>query len=262
MKRTVFITVQLFTLLFVAAAGPSAGQVTTSLERLEIAFWPEYDKPGVLVMLKGWLPADAHMPTYVPLPMPVGVTPSAVAKRDPSGQLLLAAYTVLDHRFFQEVRIAADTAEIRLEYYEPLTLEGDTRSYVFEWPGIIALGSVSYELQQPTGAQALRVDPSPHSQNVGFDGLTYFAADLGSTQSGDVLSIAFSYTKASPGLTVNTFQPTPSQDSTTPATLPTLEGSTVVVPPEAGSFPWLVVFPVVLIGALIVAWFLHSGPKQ
>ena len=260
MKRAARI-LSVLSLSLLALTTPSAGQLTTSLERLEIVLWPEYDRPELLVMLRGWIAEEIPVPTYVPLPMPAGVSPSAVAKRDPSGQLLLAAHTVLDFESRREVRIATESREVRLEYYAPLTRDGATRSYVFDWPGLVALGSVAYELQQPVGAESLRVEPSPRDSRVGFDGLTYHTAELGPRAVGEGLSIELSYSKQSNVLTHSVLQPTETPPPPAPTVAPPRTEETVVVPPEAGSFPWLIALPVVLIGGLILVWFLHSGPR-
>lgn len=253
------ILLPIFLLLILAVGDPSEAQVSSALDRLEIVLWPEYDQPALLVMLRAWLPTDAHLPTYVPLSIPAGVTPSAVAKRGEDGSLLLAAHTIIDHRFYQEVRIMADTREIRVEYYVPLSIEGPNRRHVFEWPGGLALGSVRYELQQPIGAVGMSVIPSADSQSTGFDGLTYLAADLGSRSQADTFTVQFTYAKSSPELTRTALQ----KVSPTVADLtqePPVEGfATAVQVPETARFPWLVVLPVVLLVGLILVWFLQSG---
>ena len=80
----------------VGMATPSTidAQSVATLERLEIVFWPEYDEPAVLVMLRGWLTADTPLPTVVPLPVPTEARLNAVAKRGPDGTLLLAAHVI------------------------------------------------------------------------------------------------------------------------------------------------------------------------
>jgi hypothetical protein len=248
----------IFCVLLLLSPASGHAQVTTSLERLEIVLWPEYDQPGVLVMLRGWLPADAHLPTYVPLPLPSGTVPTAVAKRNTAGRLLNAAHTVVDHGTLQEVRIAADTRDIRLEYYAPLTRAGTTTSYSFEWPAFISLDSIAWEIQQPVGASGMVTNPASDTTRTGFDGLTYFSGDLGSVGVGEGFTIDFRYSKTIPSLTITSLkqqdepvifqQPPPSQKE--------------AASDDAGSrgaFSWAVLIPVLLIAVLLVVWFMQSG---
>jgi hypothetical protein len=247
-------------LLALSMPTPSTAQLTSSVERLEVSIWPEYDRPEALVILKAWLPEEVPLPRYVALPMPIGATPNAVAKRDPNGQLLLAAHTIIDSDAGREVRIAADLREVRLEYYAPLVFDGDTRTYTFQWPGLLGFDSASWQIQQPVGAANLAVTPPPSLQETGFDGLTYLAGDIGPVAKGERFSIDLRYSKTSSQLTLAALQP-PATGVEALISEPTEppRSADVTVPPETGSFPWLIVLPVVLIAALIVVWFLQSG---
>jgi hypothetical protein len=246
-------------LLALAVPAPSLAQLTDSIDRLEISIWPEYDRPEALVILKAWLPQDASLPRYLALPLPADSTPHAVAKRDPGGELLLAAHTIIDGADGKQVRIAADMREVRLEYYAPISFDGDTRSYTFVWPGPVAFDVAVWELQQPVGATNVAVTPAPTAQASGFDGLTYFRGELGSRQVGERFTLDISYTKASSQLTLAALQPPPGVEALTTEPQPPPAPVDVAVPSDAGSFPWLIVLPIVLIAALIVVWFLQSG---
>lgn len=257
--------------LLLAIIGFSRAQAVPVLEHLDIVFWPEYDQPAVLVMLRAWLPADVPLPAYVPIPIPAGVTPSAVAKRDASGALLLAAHTVIDRRSYQEVRVMADTPEIRVEYYAPLTLSGADRSYLFSWPGGLTLDTVQYQVQLPVGATELSITPPAQQESTGFDGLSYFSADLGRKPAAEVFEIRFDYSKTSVGLTQSALQKgSPATTETVGRPSEPVEQAAESEPASGGydnsfqcretwDLPWLVVIPVVLIAALLVVWFRLSG---
>jgi hypothetical protein len=250
-------------LLLLAIAGAIATQAQTALERLEVVLWPEYDRPSVLVMLRGYLPMDAPLPTTVVLPIPATSTPHAVAKRDPAvGNLLMAAHTVEGDGPWSRVRIVADMLEVRLEYYTDLPATEAQRQILFEWPGGLEIGQLVYEIMQPVGADGLVVTP-PGLQRIGPDGLTYHVGDLGPIGAGEAFSIAVSYTKTSPLLTAEALKPPapapqmsqpPAQPST--STAPAAEGQA-----GAGANTALAVLVVILAAALVGTWVFFGSRK-
>ena len=77
-------------LLVVLLAGllkvPAQAQGGANLERLEIAIWPEYDRPSALVIYKARLDTSVDLPAVVRLPIPASVgAPHAVAAWSPDG---------------------------------------------------------------------------------------------------------------------------------------------------------------------------------
>lgn len=246
-------------LLLWLAAAAAAAQTATRLDRLEVAIWPEYDQPAALVMYRGWLPADEPLPTTVSLPMPSRVaSPSAVAKRAPGTQLLVAPFTLESDGDWNRVHLQTDMPEIRLEYYDDLALDQPERSLLFEWPGGLAIANASYEVMQPAGARDLAVAPSSTPAVVGADGLAYRREELGPVPAAGTFFIEIRYTKTTPGLTVTALQPTaPPAAPSGPAPVPEPAS-------DAGAAldsVWLVVVPIVLAGALAVLWVLLASRR-
>jgi hypothetical protein len=62
--------------LLVASVLGFAQQPPAVLERLEIALWPEYDDPRLLVIYRGELAQDPTGPLLFPLPRTARYTPS------------------------------------------------------------------------------------------------------------------------------------------------------------------------------------------
>ena len=254
----------LIAVLMLASIGAASARAQTGLQRLEVVLWPEYDRPALRVMLRGYLPMDAQLPTTVVLPIPATSTPHAGAKRDPTvGNLLMAAHTVETDGPWSRVRIVADMLEVRLEYYADLPATEAQRQILFEWPGGLQIGQLTYEIMQPVGADGLVVTP-PGLQRIGQDGLTYHIGDLGPISTTDTFSIAVSYNKTSPMLTAEALTPPtapapqmslpPTQPSTSPA--PAAESQ-----PEAGANTLLVVLVVVLAAALVGTWVFFGSRK-
>lgn len=246
------------TLIVLVSSGATA-QTEPRLARLEIEIWPEYDRPAVLVMLQGWLAADAALPANVRLPMPAQAgRPHAVAKRAADGGLLTADYTVDVKGDWAWVNMTTDVREFRLEYYVDLATTNPARRYVFEWPGGLDVGEVSYAVMKPTGAKDFSVEPPPSSQSVGSGGLTYHLGDLGPKARNDTFSIAIAYTKTAPTLTAVPLPPSaPPVGQMPPAG--SAPGGT---PSDSGGTKiWLLALMVVL-GAAIGGCWVFAATKR
>lgn len=238
------------------------------LERLEIAIWPEYDQPSVLVMLRGWLSPDTPLPTSVPLPIPTAAgAPSAVAKRFPGGDLLVAQYMLEPGEEVSTVYVSTDSPEIRLEYYVPLDLSNEKRHYHFKWPGGLAAGRVVFEVMQPIGATGFVVQPASSAPALANDGLIYQREDLGPAAVEQTFTIEVDYNKTSPMLTASSLAPTtqPPQPPGAQAPLPAQSsaGATTQAgpPPSEGISPWLVPGLIVIGVGLLLVFMALKGKK-
>ncbi len=244
-------TLVLISIVLVSSA--ATAQTEPRITRLEVGLWPEYDRPAVLVMLHGWLAADAALPATVHLPMPAQAgRPHAVAKRAPGGPLLMAQHTVDVEGNWARVNLVTDVREVRLEYYVVLPISDPNRRYVFEWPGGLDIKQVTYEVMRPTGVKDLSVKPPPTIQSVGNDGLTYYLGDLGPKARNDTFSIGMTYTKTTSTLTAVALRPPAPAVGQTPAPKPSGSG---------GANKWLVVLVVVLAAALAGTWIFKSSRK-
>lgn len=149
------------------------------IEHLEIAMWPEYDRPSVLVIYRFQLSPEGTLPMTVTLPIPAEAgEPHAVAWRDEAGRLLVADYTQEPAGDWVNVSIRMESRVGQLEYYSDLEFAGSSRSFNVAWPGDVTVGSLTYEIQQPVGADGMQVDPAPQGQSIGQDGLLYLRGEL------------------------------------------------------------------------------------
>jgi hypothetical protein len=177
------------------------------LERLEVALWPEYDRPEVLVIYRAQLPSSVSLPTTVTLPIPSAVgEPHAVAVIGPDGSLLNADYNRRAVGDWAFITVESDRLGVWVEYYADLTIEGDQRSFTYVWPGGAALNSLAYEVQQPTGASEMRITP-PGSPVTGESGLLYHTQDLGFVSATSTSSISLTYLNLNSELSVDTIIP-------------------------------------------------------
>jgi hypothetical protein len=219
----------------VSASVPIAGhgQAITEIGDLEVAIWPEYDRPQALVIYRVTLPADVELPSTVAVPIPADVgEPHAVANRGPEGGLLVAPYRLQVEGGWATVFAEAEGPNVQIEYYDALQIEGDRRDFTFTWPEGFPADSVGYEIQQPWGAQGLQVDPPPQQSGLGADGLQYDWGSLGAIGVSSSFTIELSYSKPNAALTVEQLQP-PAPALSRPETT---SGAT---PDLSQIFPWV-----------------------
>jgi hypothetical protein len=173
------------------------------LERLEVALWPEYDQPDVLVILRGVLSSSVELPAHVEIPVPAAYgEPSAVAIKGPQDQLLAAEYQRRVQGDWATIVMEAESAGIWIEFYADLTYEGDKRSFTFFWPGGVDIGEFQYEIQQPRGVANIQVTPSGVA-GVQNDGLIYYSSTYGSRSAAAQALISLAYEKQGSELTIN-----------------------------------------------------------
>ncbi|MEE9512613.1 MAG: hypothetical protein V3V46_00925 [Anaerolineales bacterium] len=173
------------------------------LERLEIALWPEFDQPGVLVILSGVLSSSVELPAHVEIPVPMMYgEPSAVAIKGPQDQLFAADYQRRVQGQWATIVMEAESTGIWIEFYADITYEGDKRSFTFFWPGGMDIGDFQYEIQQPEGAANIQVTPRGVA-GVHTDGLIYHSATYGSLPPASQALISFAYEKQGSELSIN-----------------------------------------------------------
>ncbi len=244
------------------APAPAASQ-ETSVEALRVSLWPEYDRPQMLVMLEGTLAPEEELPATLLLPLPEGVeAPHAVAWLDPTGWKT-AVNTVEDGAGGRRVRVNLPSLSFRLEYYDDLERDGDQRSYVFEWPGAIEVGHLTYDLQVPGGARELTTTPPAPNSTVGADGLTYRSGALGPTPAGQSTTLEISYERDFDALTAppSSLPPLPpAPAATTTGTTGVAGGTSATTTAASGTPMWPVYVAVaLLVGILIGFWLRRSG---
>ena len=175
----------------------------SQLAQLEVALWPEYDQPGVLVILRGLLPASLELPALVEIPVPAMYgEPSAVAIMGPQNQLSATEYQRQVQGEWAVISLEAEGDGIWLEFYADLTYEGEKRSFTFFWPGGMDIAEFQYEIQQPWGATNFRVTP-PSASGVQSDGLVYHRAAYGVLSAESQALVSFAYEKLGSELTID-----------------------------------------------------------
>ncbi len=229
----------------VSSVGQAQGE-PASLAHFEVALWPEFDQPSMLVIYRFELEPEAQLPITVELPIPTAVAqPFAVAWQDASGALFDTQFEVSPDGIVS-ILIPQGVGG-QLEYYADLNTQDQRRSFRFEWPGTVELAGFSYEVQQPVGAGELSVIPAPDEQLAGPFGLNYAHAELGPQSIGDALAIEISYRK-----TTSTLSQPPAEQPLAP--------SAAAVPSSTDLLPYLLAGGGVLLVGAGVIYYLRGRP--
>ena len=197
------------TMLHIGARSAFAQATTAPIEHLEVALWPEFDQPAMLVIYRFEIAADSPLPARVSLPVPAASgQPHAVAWQGADGALFDAAFTSETADNWQIIQVELpESRSGQLEYYSDMDFAGTTRSFLFDWPSEYELGGLSYQVQEPISATDLVVSPAPDGQGRGDYGLNYFTAEMGAQSVDSAPAISVTYQKANPALLIDSLQP-------------------------------------------------------
>ncbi len=200
----------LWLILFCILSLPAIAQAQNaadSLTELTVDIWPDYDRPSVLVLLTGRLPANVALPAQVTIPLPADATLNAVARLTPEGAM------IDDIDFTAEdgtLTILVPEERFRVEYYAPYEIQDDQHSYLFEWfSDVISVDRVSVIIQQPAAADAMESTPEASETTVGPDGLSYLHLPEVNVPAGDSYSVEFSYNATEGELTASSVEAQP-----------------------------------------------------
>jgi hypothetical protein len=220
----------------------SLAQAPITLESAQVELWPEYDRPEMLVILSGNLPADTQLPVTLTLRLPPASTLFAVALRDAQDGLVNTPYTTDLVDGASVVTMTLTRPNFHLEYYDgALVMDGNRRRFTFTWPDEWSTAAARVRVQEPAGASNLTVTPPLSAAGTGEFGLDYLAGDLGAIRAGQPVQVELTYDKTSTGLSADT-------NTGTAAPVPTAGSSLLPAP--------VVIGLAVLVGALVVGlWF-------
>jgi hypothetical protein len=255
MRHSIFRFIQLliafaFIVIVALRTQPASAQTeVTQLAELAVELWPDYDRPAVLVLLTGTLPADVALPATLTLPLPPDADVHAVASFNEAGALMSDVDYSAENGL---LTLTTPANRFRVEYYTPYTVDGSEYTFTFDWTSGLAIDEMATVVQQPLAATDIRITPAPAGSAARDDGLTYHTLPARAVGAGEPVTVEVAYTVEAPVLSA------PSQDltATTAVASPTEETSAAGI----GISPWWLLAAA---GALILiggAWFL--GQRQ
>src|SRR3989304_4462773 len=143
--------------------GHAAAQGSPTLQRVEIALWPEYDQRAMLVIYRVTLAEGTSLPATLSIPIPARAgEPTAVAQQGDDGVLILANYTRLPGSGdWASLEIQAENPQIQIEFYDTLSTEVDQREYTLLWPGGWPVGELAFEVHRACGGGSRPIEAAP-----------------------------------------------------------------------------------------------------
>ena len=137
--------------LTVAFALPAGAQALPVIRQAELRLWPEYDDPGLLVIVSGSFESDTPFPLRAAFPIPDGARNVQATYMDASGTLVNRPFEIEDGKLVYEL----PSADFHYEFYLDRAASGDQRtiSYVLDAP--YAIQTLGVAVQQPARADRL-----------------------------------------------------------------------------------------------------------
>lgn len=249
-KYGLFLAILLLTL-----AMPVRAQISQEFDTVNLDIWPEYDKPGVLVIYHVTLSSSMRLPAEITMRIPEAASaPSAVAEQNADGLFNVPYQEVDRDNRWITIRFTVAFPQFQMEFYDPtLSIEGPDHDYTFRWPGDAAVNTLNVIVQQPRTASGLTLQPSSGTQTVGNDGLIYLTVPVGPVKLGDDFALTLTYQKTDDSLTRG------AEAQQVTAVLPSSQ--TIESPAIPGSTAWILG----TLGALMIAgaifWYLLSSHR-
>ena len=164
-----------FVLLFGAMIFPSPAVAAggPKLDSLNIELWSEYDQPSMLLINEFVVSADTPLPASVTLRFPKEGNLVHVAEQKDDGKLYNKDFSPpAEQGDWQTVTInVASYLPHRIEYYQPLTHEGNKREFKYQWFGDYYVKQLNITILIPSDSTDLITSPVLQSTSTSKDGL-------------------------------------------------------------------------------------------
>lgn len=215
--------------LLLAWAPNATAQSDPTLSAVTLELWPEYDRAGVLVIVRGTLSPEVTLPASVTVNVPAASGgPFAVAVQQPDGSLVNTQFVTSAVGETIAVTLQATAASFQVEYYDTALAAATTdRTFVFDWAPGWRVTAASLRIQEPRGASDLTAQPPVMLAGSSDLGLNYYTASLGALEPGQAVHVELKYAKTIPGLSV--------EETAAEAGLPTVVPAVAAQPATANT---------------------------
>ena len=163
-----------FTVLFALLLMPSGAgaQGETKLEAINIDLWSEFDQPSMLVIYQFIVSQDTPLPAEVTLRFPKDSNLFAVAEAKDGNWINKAPVAPpVEGGNWQTIKVRAESYEPhRIEYYQPLTRDGNKREYKFHWFGDYYVKALTVNILVPADSTGLVTSPALDNTATSEDG--------------------------------------------------------------------------------------------
>jgi hypothetical protein len=151
-------------------------QGETKLDSININLWSEFDQPSMLVIYEFTVSQDTPLPAEVILRFPKDSNLFAVAEAK-DGKWINKAPVAPPaegegwQTSWQTITIRAESYQPhRMEYYQPLKLDGNNRQFKFHWFGDYYVKAFTVNFLVPGDSTELVTSPSAEDTKISEDG--------------------------------------------------------------------------------------------
>lgn len=163
-----------FTLLLALTILPStaSAQGGTKLASMNIELWSEFDQSSMLVINQFVVSQDTSLPAAITMRFPKDANLVAVAIES-NGELLNKKFTgPVEQGNWQTITLNAETYEPhRVEYYQPLTRDGNKREFKYQWFGDYYVKEFTVAILVPADSTELVTSPVLQETVLAANGL-------------------------------------------------------------------------------------------
>ena len=150
----------------------TSAQGETKLEAINLELWSEYDQPSMRVIYQFMVSQDTSLPAEVTLRFPKNGNLIAVAVEHNGEPFNKGFMPPVEQGNWQTIKIRAESYEPhRIEYYQPLTLDGDKRQFKFQWFGDYYVKEFTVNVLVPADSLDLVTSPPLEDTATTPDGL-------------------------------------------------------------------------------------------
>ena len=163
----------IFGLLLGLLVSPSAAdaQGGTKLASLNIELWSEFDQPSMLVISQFVVSQDTALPVEVRLRFPNNGNLVAVAVETNGGLYNKDFNGPEEQGNWQQIKINVESYDPhRIEYYQPLTRDGDKRQFKYQWFGDYYVKEFQISMLVPADSTELITSPVLQNTAMSADG--------------------------------------------------------------------------------------------
>ena len=155
-------------LLFPSTVGAQGG---TKLDAMNVELWSEYDQPSMLVINQFVVSQDTPLPAEVTLRFPKDGNLVAVAVAT-DGSLYNKDFAgPAEQGDWQTITVKVESYDPhRIEYYQPLTRDGNKREFKYQWFGDYYVKEFTLSLLVPADSTNLITSPVLQSTTKSSDG--------------------------------------------------------------------------------------------
>jgi hypothetical protein len=223
--RYFFLVLGMLALVALATPTLAFAQTPDRITQLDIAVWPEFDDPRVLVQYDGTLAAQNDYPCEISFYIPTSAVLNATAYKDESQQYLNTdPPTVVDEGSgLKRVTFKVPRSNFHLEYYDDAIQGAPDKTISFVYTALLPADSVQIQVQQPLKAENFAITPASAMISEGMHDFKYHIFNYPGATADQTLKLQINYTKTDPNPSIQNVVPpeTSSQTGTVDSAVPT-----------------------------------------